>query len=121
MSLPSLFEYMPDQARALCKLAEEVERTPKEKVQGVAKALGTGLLGFATGSLAGVGSAYLLDKAFEASTGKKIPLSALHVAAPVLGGAAGIAYNLYQAKQQEELRRALASKSSRPQGRIPPK
>lgn len=72
MSLPSLFDYMPDQARALCKMAEEVERTPKEKARGVAKSFGTGLLGFATGSLAGVGSAYLLDKAFEASTGSGI-------------------------------------------------
>lgn len=103
------------------KTAEEVERTPREKALGATKSLGTGLLGFTTGSLAGVGGAYLLDKAYEASTGNKIPLSALHVAAPILGGAAGIAYNLYQAKQQEELRRALASKSDRPQGRIPPK
>lgn len=103
------------------KTAEEVERTSGEKARGVAKAMGTGLLGFATGSLAGVGSAYLADKWYEAATGKKIPLTALHAAAPILGGAAGIAYNLYQAKQQEELRRALASKSDRPQGRIPPK
>lgn len=103
------------------KTAEDHEPTTGQKLQNAAKVYGTGLLGFATGSLAGAGSAYLADKWYEAATGKKIPTSALHVAAPLVGGAAGLAYNLYQAKQQEELRRALASKPDQSQGRVSPK
>lgn len=122
MSLPSIFEYLPEQARELCKMAEAVDPpTTRQKLQNAAKVYGTGLLGFATGSLAGAGSAYLADKWYESATGKKIPTSALHVAAPLVGGAAGLAYNLYQAKQQEELRRALASKPDQSQGRVSPK
>lgn len=118
MSLPSIFEYMPDQARLLCKVAEELE-SPGKKVQNVAKTMGSGLLGFATGSLAGAGGAYLLDKWHEAATGQKIPVSTLYKAAPLVGGAMGLAYNIYKARELEELRRALANKSDQPQGRVP--
>lgn len=103
------------------KVAGEQERTPGQKAQGAAKVLSTGLLGFATGSLAGAGGAYLMDKWHEAATGNKIPVSALHKVAPFVGGAAGLAYNIYKARELEELRRALANKSDHPQGRVPPK
>lgn len=121
MSLPSIFEYLPEQARLLCKVAEELEPTPGQKLRNVAKTVGTGLAGFGAGSLAGAGSAMLLDKWHEAATGQKIPISTLYKTAPIVGGAMGLAYNIYKAKELEELRRALSSKSDRPQGRVSPK
>ena len=50
MSLPSIFEYMPEQARELCKMAEAVEpgASTGQKLQNAAKVYGTGLLGFAS-------------------------------------------------------------------------
>lgn len=121
MSLPSIFEYMPEHAKVLCKVAEEIEPSTGQKIRGAAKTIGTGLLGFGAGSLAGAGGAYLLDKWHESATGQKIPISAIHTAAPVIGGAMGLAYNIYKAKELEELRRALASKPNQPQGRVSPK
>lgn len=103
------------------KTAEESEPTPGQKVQGVAKTIGTGLAGFGAGSLAGAGGALLLDKWHEAATGQKIPLSTLYKTAPIVGGAMGLAYNIYKARELEELRRALANKPDRPQGRVSPK
>jgi hypothetical protein len=126
MSLPSIFEYLPEQARDLCKVAAgphsnpvQEEPSPAQRAGGVVKTVGTGLLGFGLGSLAGAGGAALLDKWHEAATGQKIPLTALHAVAPVVGGAMGLAYNIYKARELEELRRALESKSDRSQGRIP--
>lgn len=120
MSLPSIFEYLPEQAQYLCKAAAaQQEPTPAQRAGGVAKTVGTGLLGFGAGSLAGAGGAMLLDKWHEAATGQKIPNSALRTAAPLVGGAMGLAYNIYKARELEELRRVLESKSDRPQGRIP--
>lgn len=161
MSLPTIFEYMPEQARDLCeatktaahgpgwlirsltraqslgpesdtdssgpgdvpskeKKAEE-PRAPGEKAKSVAKTIGTGLLGFGAGSLAGAGGAMLLDKWHEAATGQKIPIGTLFKAAPLVGGAFGLAYNIYKARELEELRHALESKSDRTQGRVSPK
>lgn len=123
MSLPSIFDYMPEQARDLCAATKEAEeiRSPADKAKSVAKTVGTGLLGFGAGSLAGAGGAMLLDKWHEAATGQKIPIGTLFKAAPVIGGAFGLAYNIYKARELEELRRALESKSDRPQGRVSPK
>jgi len=117
MNFPSIFEYLPEQARYLCKVAGEPE--PKSSTTSALKTIGTGLLGFGTGSLAGAGGALLLDKWHEAATGKKIPLSTIHAAAPIIGGAAGLTYSIYKAREIEELRRAIENKSNQSQGRIP--
>jgi hypothetical protein len=121
MSLPSIFEYLPEQAVTLCKFAEEERRPPAARAGNVLKTIGTGLLGFGAGSLAGAGSAMLVDKWHEAATGQKIPTNTLYKAAPFIGGAMGLAYNLYKAQELEELRRALEGKSNKPQGRVSPK
>lgn len=122
MSLPSIFEYLPDQAVLLCKVAEVAEaRSSGQKARSVAKTVGAGLLGFGTGSLAGAGAGMLLDKAHQAVTGQQVPLGMLAKAAPLVGGAMGLAYNVYKAQELEEMRRALASKPDQSQGRIPPK
>jgi hypothetical protein len=102
-------------------VAEELEPTTGQKAQSAAKIIGTGLLGFGAGSLAGVGSAMLADKWHEAATGQKIPTSTLYKVAPLVGGAMGLAYNVYKAKELEELRRALSSQPNRSQGRVSPK
>jgi hypothetical protein len=43
--------------------------------------------------------------------GAGIPSSALNVVVPALGGAAGLAYSLYKAKELEEMKRAVKPRS----------
>jgi ABC-type nitrate/sulfonate/bicarbonate transport system permease component len=91
------------------KIAEENKRPGRDVVRSV----GAGLLGFGVGTAAGLGTGYLADKAWQKATGKKIPSSAIAVAAPLLGTASGIAYAMYKAKEQEAIRRALENSSDK--------
>lgn len=119
MSLPSIFEYLPELGGALLKTAEEPERKQKTPWQ-VAKTVGSGALGFGIGSLGGMGLAHLADKIHQKAPGAgPIPVGSIQKALPFLGGAAGLAYNLYKAKELEELRDAV--QSHLPEGGIPPK
>lgn len=119
MSLPTLFEYLPkDAAIAILKLAEEKkphENAPKH----VAKTIGSGLLGLAGGTLAGYGAGALANKGYELIQGHPVPGSLLAPTASVLGGAGGLAYALWKAKEQEELKRAFEGGQNRPEGLVP--
>lgn len=92
------------------KIAEE-EKKPSKGWQ-LAKILGSGALGFGVGTAAGMGTGYIADKIYEKATGNKIPKPLVLGAAPLLGGAAGIAYSVYKAKEQEAMRRALEDQAS---------
>jgi hypothetical protein len=74
-----------------------------------------GLAGFGLGTLVGVAGAHAADKAFGAATRTRgIPTPYLALAAPVIGGAAGLAYSVHQAKKLEEMRRAVEDRSTSP-------
>lgn len=105
-------------AAEMQKLAEG-EGQPRAR--DLALILGAGTLGFGTGTLAGMGGGYLADKAYEKVTGRRIPSSALHIAAPLVGAGAGIAYAMYKAKEQEAIRRALESETGPRTGGVPAK
>jgi hypothetical protein len=70
-----------------------------------AKAVGGGALAFGVGTAAGSGAALGIQKLL----GNKLTPSRLMKAGPVLGGAMGLAYNQYKARETEELRNALKS------------
>jgi hypothetical protein len=73
----------------------------------LAKLVGAGTLGFGAGTAGGLLTGHLLNKAVERATGKPIPSNWAYKAAPLLGTAAGIAYAVHKAKEQEAVRRAL--------------
>lgn len=104
MNAPTLFSYLPrEEAVALCKLAEG------EKKPHPLKPILAGMLGMGAGTLAGAGAAHLANegyKKFGPAGNTGIPHSALMYAAPIIGGGLGLAYNLAQAHQMEQLRRA---------------
>jgi hypothetical protein len=106
-----LFSYLPrEEAAALCKLAEdEAQPKPQQPKPHPLKPMLAGVLGMGAGTLAGAGAAHLANEGYKkfgppGNTG--IPHSALMYAAPVIGGGLGLAYNLAQAHQMEQLRRA---------------
>ncbi len=114
MKLPLITEYLsPAEVQGICKLASEepapaapppLHEDGKPDWGRRAKIVGAGLLGMGAGTAAGFGGMHLANKAFGPSG---IPHSALNVAVPVLGGAAGLAYSLYKAKEMEEIKRAV--------------
>ena len=109
MNLPTLFEYLPPEAAAaLCKMAEA------EKKPHPIKPILSGILGMGAGTLAGFGANHLANKAYEKATGRGIPHSALMTAVPIITGGLGLAYNLAQTRQIEELRRAAESPDHKP-------
>jgi hypothetical protein len=97
MRAPVLHAFLDE----LEKIAEEAAKKPHP----LAPLLG-GAAAFGLGTLAGGGAGMLADKAYKHYTGKRIPLPYLAAAAPVIGGGLGLAYNLAQAHQMEQMRRA---------------
>lgn len=99
------------------KFAESVRESAEETkprdsgAKGIAKAVGLGALGFGAGTGAGLLAGYGADALSRKITGKGIPRSALVAAAPLLGGAAGIAYTVHKAKEREAIQRALKNSS----------
>lgn len=110
----SLFSLLQKEAAStICKMAER-EKSPAIRSLELA---GAGALGMGVGTLAGAGAAHLADKGYKALTGKNIPVKYFPIAAPILGAGLGLAYNLSQAHQTEELRRALQqSQQQEPDG-----
>lgn len=120
-------------ARALLKLAElpepppdfgEVPQEPRAEKQApeikhpILHALGATLApaaAFGAGTAAGYGAQLGLERAF----GKQLTPSRLRMAAPLLGGAMGLAYNEYKTREQQELRRALEAHQSKSKGTVP--
>jgi hypothetical protein len=114
MSTPTLFDYLPrEAAEMLCKLAEGKE--PPSAMKSMARAAA----GMGVGTLAGIGLAHGIDKTYQHFAGRRIPAEYLFAAAPVIGGGLGLAYNLAQAHQLEEMKRALEATHDGPAGRVP--
>ncbi len=106
MRTPTLFEYLPFEAAvAITKLAEAKPIvSPKTHM---VKTVAQGLAGLGVGTFAGYGLGEVMNRVYKGVEGKNIPHGALLPAASVLGGAMGLAYSLYKAKEQQELARAF--------------
>ena len=118
MSLPSMFDLLGEElASALLKTAEEKE--PESKTKRVVKTVGSGLAGMGLGYLTGAGALHVADKLHNKLYGSGIPSNALMPAVPALGALSGLAYTLYKAQEQEEIRRALEGTHDQPAGRVP--
>lgn len=104
----------------LCKTAEG-EPQPKKKNRHIEalKVIGSGVAGVGAGHLAGYGAGKLV----EHISGKKGVSSAgiARKALPIVGGAAGILYPMWQAQQQKAIRDAVESAHNPSDGRIPGK
>ncbi len=103
--IPSLRQYLrPEEVRGIYKSAG-VELPPGEQDWGrSAKIIGTGLLGMTVGTLGSFGALELARK-YHPQGGQLA--SKLLPFAPALGGAAGLTYALWKAREQEELKRAV--------------
>jgi hypothetical protein len=133
VTYPSLLDYAPELAGPLLKYAQQDyeagrgipsnedppndpddRQLPPVTRPGLhaLKAVGTGALGFGGGVLAGRGGYELLRKA----TGDRMAPEPWGKLAPVIGGAAGLAYTAYKEHELQELRRALQSHQNKPQG-----
>jgi len=113
MSLPSIFDYLP-QDQALRLLRRDTEKTASVG-KGVRTVL-KGLTGFGVGTAAGYGLAELGDKVFQASTGERLPKHLLVPAAGLVGAGLGLAYSMYKSKELEELQDALKARKHKPNG-----
>lgn len=100
--IPSIFDYLPEHAEQLMKLAERETESPTLRKM---KIIGKGMLGFGAGSAIGFGAGALADKLYERSKGHPIPRSRLLQVAPLLTGAMGLSLGLHEALKQEELNR----------------
>jgi hypothetical protein len=108
MKMPMLTEYLsPQEVQGICKIASAPPQGEPDWKQR-AKIVGAGLLGMSAGTALGFGGMELANRLhMKAHGGKGIPSSALNIAVPALGGAAGLAYSLYKAKEMEEIKRAV--------------
>ncbi len=115
MNLPTLFSYLPEaDAVALCKMAEASSLPPTPTRDSI-KPMLAGALGLGAGTLAGVATAHLANKAYKAFSGKNIPMHPyVGAVVPVLGAGLGLAYNLAQAHQMEAMRNALENAKHKP-------
>ena len=113
----TILDYCPE---VLEKVAAEPER-PKGRIAPAAKVIGVGALGFGAGTLLGAGAAALANKAHEKMYGAPIPTNTFYRVAPVLGGAMGISYALFKAREQEELRRVYQDDQHRAASGLPRK
>ena len=127
-----LFRHMPI-ARALLKLAALPEPPPdfgevpqesraepqqaqvKHPILHAIGAMAAPAAAFGVGTAAGYGVQLGLERAL----GKQVTPPRLRAAAPLLGGAMGLAYNQYKALEQQELRRALEAHKSKSTGTVP--
>lgn len=109
MKAPLLTEYLsPEEVRGICKLAAPVQPEGEPDWKHRAKIVGAGLLGMSAGTALGFGGMELANHIYKQTNGGHgIPHSALSIAVPALGGAAGMAYSLYKAKEMEEIKRAV--------------
>jgi hypothetical protein len=103
---PAVLSYLPEHAAFFRKIAGREDGEPPRRPLGHAlKTVGGGLAGFGAGTLAGYGAGELAARL----SGGRIPPSAVAIAAPTVGGAMGVFYNLYKQKELEELSRAFES------------
>lgn len=113
MNTPTLLSYLSlEEVVSICKLAE-APPAPEQKPHPI-KPILAGALGMGAGTLAGFGGAHLANKAYKHFSGKDIPNPYLMAAVPILGGGLGMAYNLAQAHQMEQMRRAAQGPNNKP-------
>lgn len=89
--------------------AAEGEESPKP-ARNWPRALGTvaaGAAGLGLGTAAGLGLGELADRLHKKVEGVPLPPAMARAAMPALGGAAGVAYSLYKAREASSLRHAL--------------
>lgn len=102
----------------LTKIAEE---EPKKKNPHIAaaKVIGSGLLGFGAGQIAGVG----LGKGLEYLTGRQggNPADMARKIAPIVGGVSGIIYPIWQNHQRKAADHAFESAQQQSTERVPGK
>jgi hypothetical protein len=98
------------------KLAADEKKSP---VKDIAKIIGMGLLGTATGAAVGFGGAELADRTHKFVTGQSMPRSYALAALPALGALGGVAYSMHRAKEQEGIRRVLQDSAEHGAGRAP--
>lgn len=112
MKSPLITEYLSAaEVQGICKLAAAEPPAPPQgdpDWKRRAKIVGAGLLGMSAGTAMGFGGMELANRLhMRANGGHGIPHSTLGIAIPALGGAAGLAYSLYKAKEMEEIKRAV--------------
>lgn len=100
--IPSIFDYLPDRAEQIMKIAEQRKEGPLSRKM---KIVGKGMLGFGVGTGLGIGAGALADKMYQRSKGVPVPQSRLMQIAPFVTGAMGMAYGIHKALEQEELQR----------------
>jgi hypothetical protein len=118
MSIPSIFDYLPEHAENLMKYAEDHQQHGSVLKQNL-KTLGKGLVGLGVGSAAGLGMGVMADMLHEKVTGKPISNKTIGAIAPILGAAAGITYNIFKSKQDEEMKRAIENQAGRTSRSVP--
>ena len=105
----------------LSKIAAEQKSEEKKKNPHLeaAKVIGSGILGFGAGQLAGVG----IGKGLEYITGKRGGNAAdlARKIAPLAGAASGIIYPIWQGHQRKAADDAFESADNRPSERVPGK
>jgi hypothetical protein len=113
MTLPFIGHYLPDHAGSLLKFASETakekKKSPTARMLGV---IGAGALGTGVGSVAGYGAGELMNRLSMKVRNQPISTGSLQNIAPLVGGAAGLAYSVYKTREMEELRRALEDQNN---------
>lgn len=106
--LASLPEPPPDSGEAPAPETQGIS-TPEKPWLRAAKAVGGGALAFGAGTAVGSGAALGIRKLLGGKGGSVLTPSRLMTAGAITGGAMGLAYNQYKAREAEELRNALKS------------
>lgn len=118
MSTPSIFDYLPEEASIIWKVAEAEKALPKNPIKHAIGTVGSGLAGMGVGTLAGYSAGSLLGKAYHGVTGKNISPESMTIPASIAGAGLGLAYQMYKAKELEELRNAAESYHNKPKRSI---
>lgn len=92
----------------ITKLAEE-EPQKSRWLQG-AKIVGGGLLGMGLGHLAGVGTGKAIEHFVDRAGGNSANVAQKLL--PIAGGALGVLYPMWKAREQQELKDAIQSSGS---------
>jgi hypothetical protein len=104
----------------LAKVAEELQpqQQPKKNPHLQAlKIIGMGAAGLGLGHAVGAGAGKAIEYFTRRSGGN--PADAARMIAPVVGGAAGIIYPIWQAQQSKAIQNAVESAHNQSDGRVP--
>ena len=101
----------------LCKEAEEAAESKKKRpwVEG-AKVMGKSLAGLGLGYVAGAGAGKLMEKVTKGRGGN--PEDLARKVAPLAGGAAGLIYPIWKAREKKEIQDAVESAHNQSDERV---